>query len=156
MNRLFHVLLKSLPGITICLGLGSLSGLVVRARNLAWYATLMKPSFTPPSYLFGPVWTLLYILMGISLTMIWETRSEHPVLTWLFFVQLALNVFWSPVFFYAQRIDLALLVIIALWLALLACLVLSWHSKPLFLLWIPYFLWTSFASILNASLYLLN
>ncbi len=142
--------------IAICLGLGSLSGLAVRGRNLIWYAQLAKPTFTPPSFLFGPVWTVLYILMGIALALIWQRRADNQTLFLLFAIQLLLNLAWSPIFFYYQRIDTALAVLVLLWLTLIACLILAWHNRLVVLLLLPYLLWVSFAGLLNTSIFLLN
>ena len=142
--------------IAICLGLGSLSGLAVRGRNLTWYAQLAKPTFTPPSFLFGPVWTVLYVLMGIALALIWQRREGNQALLLLFAVQLLLNLAWSPIFFYYQRIGLALITLILLLLSIIACIALAWRHKDITLLLAPYLLWVSFAGILNASIFILN
>jgi tryptophan-rich sensory protein len=124
-----------------------------------WYASLNQPSFNPPNWIFGPVWTLLYILMGISLFLIWQTPpGEGRTLAMaVFFVQLLLNFAWSFLFFYFNRIGLALVEIILLWCAILVMVVLFYRIRP----WsayinIPYLLWVTFATILNAAYFRLN
>jgi len=126
----------------------------------SWYSELAKPSFNPPNWLFGPVWTTLYILMGISLYLIWqkglkESFNKNSFI--LFIVHLALNSFWSIAFFGMQNPGLAFIVIIALWLAILTLIIRFYKINRLaaYLL-IPYILWVSFASILNYSIWQLN
>ncbi|MBI2103676.1 tryptophan-rich sensory protein [Candidatus Woesebacteria bacterium] len=117
----------------------------------SWYAQLTKPSFSPPNWLFGPVWTILYILMGISLYLVWKKYLK------LFLLHLIINAAWSVVFFGLHDLGLALLVIGFLW-AIIAYMILKFYkvSKIASYLLIPYILWVSFATILNLSLYLLN
>jgi len=124
-----------------------------------WYAGLVKPALTPPNWVFGPVWTLLYILMGVAAWMVWQRRGRAGValaLT-LFLLQLGLNVLWSYLFFGLQHPGLALLDIIALWLALLATLMAfrRLHRLAGGLL-VPYLLWVSFAVYLNLQFWRLN
>lgn len=143
-------------GVSICLGIGMLSGLFITKNNLLWYSTLTKPSFSPPSWLFGPVWTIIYIMIGIALVLIWKQRPFNPTLFWFFTTNLLLNFTWTPLFFALHRIDLALFNIIFLLITLCACLILAYPNKYIILLLFPYFLWTSFATILNTQLFLLN
>jgi benzodiazapine receptor len=126
----------------------------------SWYATLAKPSFTPPSWVFGPVWTLLYLLMGVAAFLVWRkglaSAGVKTALAW-FLVQLGLNAAWTPVFFGLHRIGLALVVIVLL----LAAIVVTTDrflrvSRPAGLLLVPYLLWVSFATVLNAALWHLN
>jgi tryptophan-rich sensory protein len=137
---------------------GGLGAFFTLSSVQSWYLTLNKPSWNPPSWLFGPVWTTLYVLMGIACYLIW--KSEHPrkkqVLT-LYFLQLFLNFLWSPAFFGVQNPMLGMLVIVPLWAAILACILLfrkinGWAA----LLMIPYLLWVSFATVLNATIWYLN
>ena len=126
-----------------------------------WYPTLIKPSFQPPNYLFGPVWTTLYFLMGIAFYDVWVKHSGRSA-NWLgavtfFLIQIILNTLWSVVFFGLQQIGAALLVICVLWFMILLCIVaFSRISKIAGVLLIPYLLWVSFASVLNAAIYFLN
>jgi tryptophan-rich sensory protein len=124
-----------------------------------WYAGLVKPALTPPAWIFGPVWTLLYAMMAIAAWLVWRrygwTNAIGPLS--LFLGQLALNALWSYLFFGLQRPGLALLDIIALWLAILATLMAFWRSHPpAGLLLLPYLLWVSFATYLNFQFWLLN
>lgn len=126
----------------------------------SWYATLEKPFFSPPNWLFGPVWTLLYLLMGISLYLVWTARAnkaQKAVAMKVFFVQLVLNSVWSIVFFGLQSPLLALLVIVGLWILIVLTIK---HflkiSKIASWLLIPYLAWVSFASLLNLAIFYLN
>ncbi len=121
-----------------------------------WYVELIKPSFNPPSWVFGPVWTTLYLLMGISLYLVWTTKFDRKAFT-VFGIQLFLNALWSVLFFGLRNPLLAFIEIILLWIAIIATIILFYriNKKAAYLL-IPYILWVSFAAILNLSLYLLN
>jgi translocator protein len=125
-----------------------------------WYAGLVKPPFNPPNWLFGPVWTLLYALMGIAAYLVYEKGRKEPKVRKaliIFAVQLALNALWSPVFFGAHALLGAAVVIVLLWAMILASIVLfSKISKAAAWLLVPYILWVSFATVLNISLYVLN
>lgn len=124
-----------------------------------WYAGLIKPSFSPPNFVFGPVWTLLYTLMAISLWLIWTAKQNKKtkLAIKVFLIQLGLNFLWSVVFFGAHQILLGLLVIILLWGSILWSILLFLKiNKTAAYLLIPYILWVSFASVLNLSLLLLN
>lgn len=121
-----------------------------------WYSTLLKPSFNPPNYLFGPVWTSLYLLMALSMWLVWKTpHSLYLKIT--FGVMLALNAAWSPLFFKFHQIGGAL-VLIGLYLIVLAVWVrlLLEKNKPAGLLQIPHLLWVCFATLLNTSIWWLN
>lgn len=124
-----------------------------------WYKTLNKPFFTPPDWIFGPVWIGLFILMGISLFFIWQ-RSDHPQFKTgliFFFVQLFLNILWSVAFFGLRSPLLGLMDILLLWIAILFTIFYFFQvSKFAGLLLIPYLLWVSFATVLNFSLWILN
>lgn len=121
-----------------------------------WYAALEKPSFNPPNWVFGPVWTVLYILIGIAGARVW-VNDRHGALPRLWFLQIALNYAWPLVFFTAKRPDLALPVLIAMWLAILAFIALGWRrDRPSALLFVPYALWVSFAGLLNGAIWWLN
>ena len=122
-----------------------------------WYGQLSKPSFNPPSWVFGPVWTALYIMMGTSAWLVWRRAGfEGAALkAWLF--QLGFNAAWTPVFFGLHAMGAALIVIVAMWCAILATIVLFWkHSRAASLLLVPYLLWVSFATVLNATLWQMN
>ncbi len=124
-----------------------------------WYRALNKPWFNPPSWVFGPVWTALYTAMGVSAWLVWRNGNSRSlrIPLGLFVLQLILNALWTPLFFGMHRPDLALLNILTLWFAIIAT-ILAFHplSRPAAYLLIPYWLWVSFASILNAAIWWLN
>ncbi|MBY0110442.1 tryptophan-rich sensory protein [Patescibacteria group bacterium] len=124
-----------------------------------WYLELTKPSFNPPSWLFGPVWTLLYTLMGIAAFLVWKKGSgalRRTALT-LFGAQLVANSLWSILFFALQSPGFAFLNIMILWVLIVATMVAFYRvSKVATLLMVPYILWVSFAAFLNYSIWILN
>jgi translocator protein len=121
-----------------------------------WYLTLVKPSFNPPSWVFGPVWTLLYLLMGISLYLVWTNNYHKKALTF-FGIQLTLNALWSILFFGLQNPLAAFIEIIFLWTSILITIIYFYKiNKSSAYLLIPYILWVSFAAILNLAIVLLN
>ncbi len=127
---------------------------------ITWYPTLVKPSFNPPSWLFGPVWTILYIMIGVSLYLVWASKAKMKIKRKaykIFGVQLILNSLWSIVFFGMQQPAGAFLVIALLWISIIYnALVFYRISKPAGYLLVPYFLWVSFASVLNFAIWILN
>lgn len=144
--------------IGICLAVGVVAGLFTSQAIPTWYANLAKPGFSPPNWLFGPVWTLLYILMGGALYLVWQqTKSLVSVTVIVFFVQLALNFAWSFIFFKLHSPVGALVDIMLLWLAIAASMILFYQvSKTASLLLVPYLAWVSFATVLNAAIVRLN
>ncbi|HOZ86170.1 MAG TPA: tryptophan-rich sensory protein [Bacteroidia bacterium] len=157
------MLLKKVSAFIICLiiplAVGGLSGYLTFGDIQTWYVTLNKPSFNPPNWLFGPVWTSLYALMGVSLFMVWNRQRN-----WLrqkalivFFVQLFLNFWWSLIFFKFHLLFAAALEIILLWATIIYMLSCFKQVKPL-AAWlnIPYLLWVSFASVLSAAIWYIN
>ena len=150
---------KLIVSLDLPLGLGAIAGLFTANAVPAWYATLNRPSFNPPSWVFGPVWTTLYLLMGFSLFLIWiqSPDKKRNTAIFVFFLQQTLNFAWSFLFFYFNMIGLALIEIILLWICILIMIVLFYRIKPLAAyINIPYLLWVTFASVLNASYYFLN
>ena len=131
-----------------------------RSDFSSWYDTLNKPFFNPPGWVFGPVWTALYILMGIAAFVIWrEGLQRRAVRIGLacFTLQLVLNTLWSAIFFGMHRIDIALIEIVVLWAAIAATIVTFRRvSRTAAILLYPYILWVSFAVVLNASIWVLN
>lgn len=120
------------------------------------YAGLAKPPFNPPNWLFGPVWTLLYVLIAIAGWLVWRHQSGSTAMR-LWWVQLVLNFLWSPVFFAVQSIGGALLVIVALLATILAFIAAAWgEHRTSALLFLPYAAWVAFATVLNGSIWLLN
>jgi tryptophan-rich sensory protein len=117
-----------------------------------WYSELKKPFWNPPSWLFGPVWTTLYIMMGYASNMIWTSKSPLKTIALAaYFTQLIVNLSWSPIFFGLKRPDIALIVIGALWFLVIATMILFYKINQVAgLLLAPYLLWVTYASTLNA------
>ena len=151
--------LKLTPCILIPLLIGAISGIATASSVNNWFVTLHKPSFNPPNYLFGPVWTCLYILMGISIFLILQTPKTklRKKAVAIFCVQLFLNFCWSFLFFKFQLLGVALIEIILIWISILTMIyTFQKINKTAAYLQVPYLLWVSFASILNASIWWLN
>ncbi len=124
-----------------------------------WYRALQKPVFNPPGWVFGPVWTALYIMMGTAAWLIWKTPGDYRMTfpTAVFLIQLALNALWSYLFFGLQRPDLAFFEVSLLWIMILITMISFWKIRPLAgVLLLPYLLWVSFASVLNWAIWRLN
>lgn len=152
-------IIKLLVSIILPLALGAIAGMFTSQSVPEWYETLNRPSFNPPNRIFGPVWTILYILMGISLFLIWKQNSskERNLAILIFLSQLTLNFLWSFIFFYFNMIGFALIEIILLWINIIIMIVLFFKIKPIAAyINIPYLLWVTFAAVLNASYFLLN
>ncbi len=145
-----------LIGIIVCLGLGFASGFLTQDAVSTWYKDLNTPSFNPPAYIFGPVWSCLYIMIGIAAGKLWSARQQYPILWSLFLVQLVFNFAWTPLFFALHRIDLALIDITLLWVTLALLMFKDRHERIVLYWLLPYFAWVSFATVLNISLYTLN
>jgi benzodiazapine receptor len=124
-----------------------------------WYARLQKPSWNPPNWIFGPVWTTLYVMMAVAAWLVWKRGgfvAQRLPLT-LFLGQLLFNAAWSPLFFGLKNPGLALLDIGLLWLALLATILAFWKARRIAgILLVPYLAWVTFASVLNFALWRLN
>ncbi|HEY4985059.1 MAG TPA: TspO/MBR family protein [Bradyrhizobium sp.] len=145
-------------GLVLFLVLVVGGGLAMGATNLpgGWYAGLTKPWFNPPNWIFAPAWTGLYVLIAIAG---WRTFQRNPagtaMLVWC--AQLAFNFSWSPVFFRANLILAALCVIVAMFVLIMAFIVVQWRrDRVSALLFLPYAMWVGFAASLNAAIYLLN
>lgn len=152
--------IKILLCVVVIMTTGFLSGMSTTGSIQEWYSTLNKPFFSPPNWIFAPVWTVLYILMGISVALIWHDGWKSKavkVAIGIFILQFILNLFWSPVFFNLRVPTYALILIVILWaLILLTIMKFNQINKTAGRLLIPYWLWVSFASILNASIVYLN
>ena len=140
--------------IGFVVGAGLLAGLTNMPGD--WYQSLQKPFFNPPAWLFGPVWTTLYVLIGVAGARIWQ-RAPKSAAMQLWFAQMAFNLMWSPAFFGLQNPELALAVILGMLVTIIAFMV---KAKPIdrisTLLFVPYLAWVTFAGILNLSLAWLN
>ncbi len=140
--------------------LGFASGFSTFSSIKTWYADLEKPPGTPPNWLFGPAWTTLYALIGVAVALVWHKVEPGPqkkrALGW-FTVQMVLNLLWTPVFFGMHRIGAALVVIIALWLTIVFTIIAFRKLNPVAgWLLVPYLLWVSYATYLNAGQFVLN
>ncbi len=156
MNKVFSLLVF----IILCEAVGLLGTPFTASAVPTWYAFLNKPSFAPPNWVFGPVWTLLYLMMGISAYIVWskgiQKKQVKKALS-IFTLQLALNFAWSILFFGLRSPILGLADIVLLWLSILATVItFSRVSRTASILLIPYLAWVSFASILNLFIVLLN
>ncbi len=150
---------KLISSLLLPLAVGGIAGMFTSESIPGWYATLIQPSFNPPNWIFGPVWTTLYIIMGISFFLIWklEAGKERNQAIVIFLVQLLLNFGWSFFFFYFKMIGLALIEIFLLWSTIVLMLARFYKLKPLAAyLNIPYLLWVTFAMVLNAAYFYLN
>lgn len=175
--------IKLIAGILLCELAGIIGSIFTAPAVKEWFQFINKPNFSPPNWLFAPVWTFLYLLMGISLYLVWsknfsvdipekdkEKKAWNPISTklftgsWreenvaaIFLLQLVLNVLWSVIFFGLKSPGVAFFEIIMLWFAILYMIVNFYRvSKISAYLQIPYILWVSFASILNFSIWMLN
>lgn len=150
-------ILPCIISIMICLFIAGIEGWVTSTHSNQWYINLQKPWFNPPAYVFAPVWSVLYITIGIAGGLIFSARKAHPKLLVYFFIQLIFNFLWSILFFYFQSITWALVDILLLWVTLFITLCIAFrHYKAVGYWLIAYFLWVSFATILNLSLWILN
>ena len=160
MNFNLKELVRLIVSILIVFIAGTIGSIATLSQIPTWYAALVKPSWAPPNWLFGPVWTTLYILIGIALFLVWKegiNRKDVKLAISVFVVQLVLNVLWSVIFFGYNSLLGGLIVIIILWIAILANIIFFYRvSKPAGLLLVPYIVWVSIASYLNYSVYLLN
>ncbi|MEO0097515.1 MAG: TspO/MBR family protein [candidate division WOR-3 bacterium] len=153
-------ILKLLLSILICQAAGILGSIFTTPSIPTWYLQLNKPPFTPPNWLFAPAWTTLFLLMGISLYLVWNQGWENKQVKkaiLIFAIQLILNIFWSLIFFTLKSLLFAFIEIIILWIAILLTIFnFQKVSKPAAYLLLPYLFWVSFASVLNFSLLILN
>ena len=156
--------MKNWIKLTICLAIpqivGFTSGFFTVTNVASWYKQIIKPEWNPPNWIFGPVWTALYLMMGIALYLIWKSntsveKKRAAIILWS--VQLLLNFFWSFIFFTQHQIGWALVEIICLWLLILFTIFsFASISKTAAWLLVPYISWVSFAALLNYAIWELN
>jgi translocator protein len=142
--------------VGVALGVGALGLLFLPG---AWYASLAKPPWTPPDNWFGPIWTALYVSMGLAAWLVWSERYHRArnISLLAYWLQLLINALWVPVFFGAKNIGAALFIIVALWLSVAWTLREFGRVKPAAAwLWVPYLAWVSLAVALNLSIWKLN
>lgn len=152
-------IVKLILCISIPLAIGFIGAYATASSVNDWYVTLAKPSFNPPNYLFGPVWTILYVLMGISFYRVLTKANDKALKTawYIFGLQLFLNLCWSFIFFKFNLLGFAMIEIMLLWLSILYMIVVFARiDKPAAYLQLPYLLWVSFAAVLNGAIWLLN
>ena len=145
--------------LALCLAGGGVGAVVTGPAVSSWYPLIAKPAWTPPNALFGPVWTVLYVMIGIAGWQIWRGRDqagkELPLAVW--FGQLALNFAWTPLFFGARAVGWALIDISGMWLLIGIFVIVAWRrSKGAAFLFVPYWVWVSYATALNLSIWVLN
>ena len=154
------MLIKAIVCILLCLSAGGIGSTFTAPAIPGWYATLAKPSFSPPNWVFAPVWTLLYIMMGLAAAIVWQKGLQNPqVRTALvvFLIQLILNMVWSALFFGLRSPLYGLVDILFLWAMILVTIAhFSKVSTLAAALLIPYILWVTFATGLNFWIFLLN
>jgi benzodiazapine receptor len=153
--------LKIIIAVVACLAIGYTSGMVTRSAITTWYPTLIKPSFNPPNWIFAPVWSTLFVMMGVAAGLVWsEIKSSEEVVKKaliFFLIQLGLNALWSYLFFGLHNPMLAGLEIIVLWLMIYETYVqFAKINKTAGYLFIPYLAWVTFAAVLNGSIWWLN
>jgi tryptophan-rich sensory protein len=160
MNFNLKEILKLILSIVVVFIAGSIGNYFTITEITTWYTALAKPTWTPPNWVFGPVWTTLFILMGIALYLVWSKglkRKDVKIAIGIFAVQLILNTSWSIIFFGLHSPLGGLITIIILWIAILANIIVFYRiSKPAGFLLVPYIVWVSIAAYLNYSVYLLN
>lgn len=145
--------------VGLCFSVAALGGLATADGVREWYPSLVRPDWRPPNWVFGPVWTVLYTAMAVAMWNVWRVRPWDEIrgAATAFGVQLALNAAWSPLFFGAKQLGLALVDIALMWLAIAVCIGVFWrHSRLSAGLLVPYLAWVSFASVLNAWLWWMN
>ena len=146
--------------IVICELAGGIGAIFTTAAIPTWYGGLMKPPLNPPSWVFGPVWGILYCLMGIGAFLVWGkgwVRKDVKMALGIFVLQFALNTLWSILFFGLHSPLLGLICLVAMWLAIVWTMVVFWKiSRAAMWLLVPYILWVTFAGYLNLGIFILN
>jgi len=145
--------------IAVCFAAAGIGGAVTTPKIATWYATLAKPTWNPPNWIFGPVWSALYFGMAVAAWLVWRqagfTGVKLPLI--LFGTQLVLNVLWSCIFFGLEIPGLAFVEVVLLWTVIAATMILFWlRSSVAGILFLPYLAWVSFASVLNFTIWRLN
>ena len=159
MSTLFQsrTIISTLVWIIACLALGSLAGILSNSGNTEWYQLLNRPKFAPPSWVFGPVWTVLYIMIGCAASYLWLHRDQQPLVFIMFIAQLILNYAWSFIFFRMHALGFAVFEIFILLISIITIMILSF-SQHRIVTWLllPYACWVGFASILSTAFWLNN
>jgi benzodiazapine receptor len=154
MNK-YKDILGGFVAILICEAAGLIGTIFTSDSISTWYTTITKPSFNPPNWIFGPVWTTLFALMGVALYLVWKQRNRKAL--YIFGAQLVLNILWSVIFFGLHSPMWAFVEIVILWLMILWTILTFYKiNKVAAYLLVPYILWVSFASVLNFAIWRLN
>ena len=154
-----HVYLGLVVFLVVCFAAAGIGGAVTTPKIGSWYATLVKPSWNPPNWIFGPVWSALCCCMAVAAWLVWRQEGfasdKLPLI--LFGVQLVLNVLWSCIFFGLEMPGVAFAEVLLLWAPIAATMVLFWQRSMIAgILFVPYLAWVSFASVLNFTIWRLN
>jgi translocator protein len=148
---------RFIASVAVCEAAAAIGSVFTISAIPTWYASLQKPWFTPPNWLFAPVWLALYFLMGVSLYLLWGNARRTEAVSGAFVIQLVLNVLWSVVFFGVHQLAYGFAVIAALWVMILATVALSYRvSRGASVVLLPYLLWVTVASALNYYVWVLN
>jgi translocator protein len=151
-----HPWLTLLVLLLLCFSAAGVGGLVTTPNIPNWYANLAKPSWTPPGWIFGPVWSVLYLSMAVAAWLVWR-RGDSAVPMTLFGIQLVFNAAWSWLFFGLHSPGAALVDIVLLWMAIVGTTIVFWRRSRLAgMLFVPYLAWVSFAAMLNFAIWWLN
>ena len=145
--------------LVVCFAAAGIGGAVTTPKIGTWYSTLVKPSWNPPAWIFGPVWSALYFCMAVAAWLVWRQGgfSGAKVPLTQFVVQLALNFLWSCIFFGLEKPGLAFGEVLLLWLTIVTTMVLFWQRSMIAgILFVPYLAWASFASFLNFTIWRMN
>jgi tryptophan-rich sensory protein len=146
--------------LVLCYAAGAIGSIFTFQSIPTWYAGLVKPPLNPPNWIFGPVWSALYTLMAIAVFLVVKkgfATEGVKLAVYVFAAQLVFNTLWSVVFFGARTTFMPIFIIVALWISILACIILFWKiSKTASIMMMPYLLWVSFASYLNIGVFILN
>ncbi len=153
-------IVKLVAAVLICEIAGGIGSLFTSPSIPTWYASIQKPDFTPPNWVFAPVWVSLFFLMGVSLYLVWDRgleRKDVKLAVCVFGIQFALNVIWSLLFFGLQNPFLAFIEIVFLWIAILVNIIFFYRiTKAAGIILVPYILWVSVAALLNYGVWVLN
>jgi len=153
-------LLKLIIAIAVSESAGIIGSIFTMPSIQTWYATLAKPALNPPAWIFAPVWTTLFALMGVAAFLVWSSDKAQKKIKMalvIFGIQLLINILWSVVFFGFRRLDLAFVNIVYLWFAIIWTMIVFYRIyKPAAYLLLPYILWVSFAAYLNYTVWFLN
>ena len=146
--------------LVLCYAAGAIGTIFTFQSIPTWYAGLVKPPLNPPNWIFGPVWSLLYTLMAVAVFLVVKkgfAAEGVKTAVFVFAAQLILNTLWSVVFFGGRTTLIPIFIITAMWVSILACVILFWKiSKPASIMMMPYLLWVSFAAYLNVGVFYLN